>query len=276
MVEVQFDDKVFQMPECWQECSMEQIKVLATFTQVPKDAVGRAEQEFIVEKLLGCGAEFWEELTLEIQQWHQLLKITGFVTDSRIEHFPFAIKHKDIELFVFQEGFADTDAVDLAWANMQYLAFVNPENPNLEALDELIATLCRPKRKDLKAFKESKDWDGDVREPYNGQRVKARAKQLKDLSFGLKIAILQYFEAQNRVFLEHYSQMLGNDGREPRYDNGMGWVTMLMSVAEKGTFGNFESVCFQNVHLIWAKCLDETLEAKEQEKLMEAERFRNS
>jgi hypothetical protein len=71
--------------------------------------------------------------------------------------------------------------VDVAWANMQYLAFANPEEPNLDALDELLATMCRPARNDLHEFQQSKDWDGDIREPYNGQRVKARARNLKAL-----------------------------------------------------------------------------------------------
>lgn len=277
MVELQFDKKNFRMPERWDECSVDQIAKLSPLTQWKIDEITRSEREYAVCVLMGCGEAFWKDLTLELPQWHKLQQIADFAFTEKIVERPFEnFVHLDTEYLVFQEGFADTDAVDMAWANMQYLAFVNPDAPNTDALDELIATLCRPRRRDLKAFRESKEWDGDEREVYNGQRVKARAKELKTLSLGLKIAILQYFEAQNSMFLENYAQMLGDDGREPRYGNGMGWVTMLMSVAEKGTFGNFENVCYQNVHLIWTKCMDDTLDAKEQEKMLEAQRFKNS
>ncbi|MEA5257167.1 hypothetical protein VB264_05170 [Arcicella aquatica] len=277
MVEVQINKKKFTMPERWDECTLEQISKLSPLTQWKVDEITQSEHEYAVCVLMGCSDKFWQRLELELPQWYKLKEVANFAFAEKIVEQPFpSFVHLGTEYLVFQEGFADTDAVDLAWANMQYLAFANPDAPNVVALDELIATLCRPRRKDLLTFRESKEWDGDEREVYNGQRVKARAKELKTLPFGLKVAILQYFEAQNSLFLENYSQMLGDDGREPRYGNGMGWVTMLMSVAEKGTFGNFESVCYQNVHLIWAKCLDDTLDVKEQEKQLEAQRFKNS
>ena len=276
MVKVQFNAWEFDMPERWEECSLEQIAKLSPLIHWKIEDITETEQEYAVFILLGCSPQFWNELTLEVQQYQALVKIARFAFEQKIVERPFAeFKHQGITYYVFEESFANSDAVDVAWANMQYLAFANPDEPNLDALDELLATLCRPARNDLHEFQLSKDWDGDIREPYNGQRVKARAKEFKSLDIGIKIALLQYFESQNTLFLESYANMMGDDGRAPRYENGMGWVTMLMSVAEKGTFGNFEAVCHQNVHLVWTKCLDDTLEAKEQERLMEAQRLKS-
>lgn len=276
MVKVQLNAWYFDMPERWEECSVIQIAKLAALTHWKIDEITRNEHEYAIFTLLGCSPDFWQELSLELTQWYRLKQIARFVFEQRMVERPFErFTHNKVEYLVFDEGFANTDAVDMAWANMQYLAFANPDEPNTDALNQLIATLCRPQRKDIANFRDSKDWDGDYREIHNAQRVNVRAKALADLEVGLKIAILQYFEAQNNIFLERYAQILGDDGRQPRYDNGMGWVTMLMSVAENGTFGNFENVCYQNVHLIWAKCLDDTLDAKDQEKMLEDQRIKN-
>ncbi|MCU0336345.1 MAG: hypothetical protein MUF12_00650 [Sediminibacterium sp.] len=276
MVTVQLNAYEFKMPESWAECSLEQISKLAALTHYKEDEIKATMDEYVVCTLLGCSNQFWNDISLQNEQWGALKNIAKFAFETYFYDRPFPFfDFNGIRYYVFSEGFSDSDAVDIAWANLQYISFAHPENRNVEAVYELIATLCRPERPDIESFKHSADWDGDIREIYNAQRTKERAKIFKDLPMGITIAILQYFEAQNRVFLETYAQMFGDDGSEPRYDNGMGWVTMLMNVADKGTFGNFNDVCHQNVHLIWAKCLDDTLDIKEQNKQAEEERFKH-
>lgn len=276
MVKVQLNAYQFEMPERWVECSLEQISKLAALTHYQESDIKASAEEYAVCTLLGCSWQFWQELTLQTEQWGALKQVSKFAFESYFFDRPFPyFDFEGIRYYVFSEGFGDSDAVDIAWANLQYISFANPENPNYDAVHELIATLCRPERLDIEAFKKSADWDGDIRELYNAQRTKERAEIFKRLPTGLTIAILQYFESQNRVFLETYAQMFGDDGTEPRYDNGMGWVTMLMNVADKATFGSFDKVCHQNVHLVWAKCLDDTLDIKEQNKRAEEERFRS-
>jgi hypothetical protein len=275
MVTVQLNAYTFEMPEKWQECSLEQISKLAALTHYKADELERGAEEYAVCILLGCGWSFWEGLQLQIEQWNALKKVARFAFETYFYERPFEyFDFENVRYHVFKEGFADSDAVDVAWANLQYVSFAHPETPNVDAVHHLIATLCRPERADIETFKTSKNWDGDVRELYNAQRTQDRAKVFEHLPMGMKIAILQYFEAQNRVFLETYSQVFGDSGNEPRYDNGMGWVTMLMTMAEKGTFGNFDSVCHQNAHLVWTKCLDDSLDTKEHNKRTEEENFR--
>jgi hypothetical protein len=276
MKQVQFNAYEFQMPENWKECSFEQISKLAALTHYQKDEFERTAEEYTVCTLLGCSGKFWDELTLTIDQWYALKKIAKFAFETYFFDRPFEyFDFENVRYHVFSEGFGDSDAVDVAWANLQYISFAHPETPNYEAVHELLATLCRPERPDIQDFRLSKDWDGDIRELYNAKKTNDRAKIFERLDMGIKIALLQYFESQNRVFLEGYSQMFGDGGDEPRYDNGMGWVTMLMKVADKNTFGDFSTVCHQNVHLVWAKCLDDTLDIKEQNKRTEDENFRN-
>lgn len=276
MVKIQLNAWEFDLPETWQECNLRQIAKLSPITSWKKEDITQAVEEYTICTLLKCGWKIWNDLTLQIEQWNALKKIARFAFETFIVERPFEyFDHEGERYYVFSEGFGDSDAVDFAWANLQYVSFANPDNPNLDAVNQLIATLCRPQRRDIEAFKLSKEWDGDTRELYNAQRVKDRAKKLESLDLGIKVALLQYFENQNRKFLEAYAQMFGEDSQEPRYDNGMGWVTMLMKMAEKGTFGNFDDVCRQNVHLVWAKCLDDTLDAKEENERLERERWKN-
>lgn len=268
MVVVDLGSETFEVAVSWQELDYNQTLFFAGSNWLENPS-----EEFYheaVQKLLKCSDSFWNSLELGIEQWNALKKLCDFVF-TRVDGLSFQYFIVDNSRYhIFKPDFEDMDSIDIAYANIQYLQFIGG---NELALDELIATICRPTRKDIKTFKLSKDWDGDIREVFNSQRVKERAKLFEQkLDFGLKIAILQYFESENNKFLEQYAGMFGNDGKEPRYDNGMGWITMLMNVASSGTFGDFDRVGEQNCHLIWTKCLDDTLEQREQLEAQKAQK----
>ena len=126
-----------------------------------------------------------------------------------------------------------------------------------------MAVFLKPERKDLKAFRKSDEWDGDVREPYNEQRVIERAELFKGLDFGLKVAFLQWFEAEFTAFVENYSDVFGKGkDDEQRYEDGRGWVMLLKHVATKGYFGNLAGVHRTNAHVVWSYLLDDVLDSK--------------
>ena len=72
------------MPERWEECSLEQIAKLSPLIHWKVEDITETEQEYAVFILLGCSPQFWNELTLEVQQYQALVKIARFAFEQKI------------------------------------------------------------------------------------------------------------------------------------------------------------------------------------------------
>ena len=65
-------------------------------------------------------------------------------------------------------------------------------------------------------------------------------------------------------FLRNYDRIFGGSAtEEPRYPDGRGWIMLLKNVAKESHFGDFDRVCRQPAHLVWAAMLDDVLNAEE-------------
>ncbi|PMD97669.1 hypothetical protein BWI97_08655 [Siphonobacter sp. BAB-5405] len=270
MRNVQIGTQTFQVPESWEECTSEQLLLLLPLRLVDMDSLRVGERARIKWKtilsILNAPAKL--TLSLEIEDRLRLARLTSWIWKQK------EIKKKPFTSFLFQEvkyilpdpGYANTSAIEIAMANIQYLAFGRKKNPNVKAIYQLVATLCRPERKDLQAFKTSTEWNGDIREEYNTVIAQERASQFEkgNLPAGVVMGMLYYFEWMNSNFLKQYRDVYSDDDseEEPLYQNGEGLITTLMEVAKSGTFGDFEKVCKQNGHTIWIFLKDSSMKIK--------------
>ena len=69
----------------------------------------------------------------------------------------------------------------------------------------------------------------------------------------------------NDQFLREYGELFGTGSKDVRYDDGRGWLMLLKNVAKQGHFGDFDKVCGQPAHLLFATLLDDLLDQQEQE-----------
>ncbi|PWJ47568.1 hypothetical protein CLV98_1632 [Dyadobacter jejuensis] len=259
---IRYRNKTYKGPAGWKDCHQLQYEKLIPFCRLPADA--------ITDEIYGMAARLifrirpldWARWRLSQLQWDALKKQIQWVF-AMPEGKPFEyFEHDGIRYLLMDELFADTSALELSMAMMAYTDFVRPDDRDLSALDRLLATIYRPERKDLKAFKNSEEWNGDMREPYNESRMLMHAQHLATLSLETKTILLTYFEVQTRLFLDQYDELFGGD-TEPRYSDGRGWIMMLKNIAKEGHFGNFDQVCRQPVHLVFVAALDDTLNAEE-------------
>ena len=222
---------------------------------------------------LGMSRNVWNALVLSPWQWGQLRREFAWLFETKPVGKPpiSCFIHKGQHYHLPNDGFSDTSAIEVAMANMAYVAFANPDDPDPQAIDRLIATLCRPRRPDWRKFQRSREWNGDVREEYTEQRMMDAAKRLADLDMTTKLVVLDYFERMNAQFLANYGELFGGgQHQEPRYGNGLGWVMLLKNVAKEGHFGDFDKVCSTPAHLLFATLLDDVLDQQDQ-----AEKNRN-
>ncbi|GAB3886109.1 hypothetical protein [Spirosoma agri] len=273
MKTIEFGSKTYRVAENWSELTPDQYKELIMCPRLKADGSFETldNEAAACRAWLGMSPKVWANLQLAHWQWGQLRSQFGWLFTTKPEGKPpvSSFVHKGpgrraVNFHLPADGFADTTAVELSFANMAYLNFANPQEPTPEALDQLIATLCRPRRADWRKFQKSNNWNGDVREPFNESRMVARAKDLASLDVSLKLVVLDYFERMNNQFLEQYGELFGSD-RQPRYGDGRGWVMLLKNVAKESHFGDFDKVCQTPAHLLFASMLDDLLDAQDAE-----------
>lgn len=267
----------FILPENWEECKPDQLRKLAPFNSLREELRNREIWEHVVQIMLRCKPNFWKKLVMSLDQWWWLKQQCKWIFEIPLHEQPFPyLTIKGVNYHLPATAYGDTTTLELALANIAFTEYAHPTEPVMEALDQLIFTLCRPERKDLKKFKASADWNGDTREPFNEARMLERAKKLsKSIPLDDKAAFLNYFVRMNTDFLEMYPEFFGKGGsKEPRYKDGRGWVLMLKNVAKEGGFGDFEKVCQLPVHLLWASLLDDFITNDEQK--AEAEKMYNN
>ena len=265
------NEQLYTTPSGWHECSQEQIVnglMLQLSFGIETSPLKRAHWRIgMLRQMSNAPAELLEQLIGT--QLQRLLRLTDWAFTARIDRLPF--KSFDFEgstYYLPAERLANTSAIELAMSNIYYLQFADPKAPNQHAALSLVATLCRPERSDLRAFRLSKDWNGDIREEYNSIVADERAERFKALPFGIVIAVLQYFESLNTQFLRQYGEVFGSDeddDDEPLYKHGEGWIACLEDVAESGVHGPFKEVCSENVHTIFLYLKHRTAKNKRME-----------
>jgi hypothetical protein len=272
MDKLTYNTKTYQGPANWKECSPEMIEKLIVFSRIPSKDITDEIYEMAIQIIFSITPKAWALWRMTAAEWKMLKDQIRWVFKAP-QVRPFAsFHHLGFEYLLFEENFANTTALELSVAMIAFTDFVDPDEPDKTALDRLIATLCRPIRKDLKDFEKSDDWTGDNRETFNETRMMNRADQLATLSMDTKVVMLTYFEVQVKSFLEQYEALFGGD-TEPRYGDGRGWIMLLKNIAKEGHFGNFDQVGKQYAHLVYAAALDDTINALEMSRNQEENEY---
>ncbi|TDB69114.1 hypothetical protein [Arundinibacter roseus] len=264
MIIIRYRNKTCIVPEGWHECSSEHWGSLIAFSRLQPDERTPEIVELAAQYWLMLTPQEWSSWLLDACQWEAMQSLFAWVFSPPTTR-PFeSFVHEGISYHVFEENFTDTKALELSVALMEYMALVDPHEPDLSAYERILATLCRPTRRDLIDFQQSDDWDGDVREPYNEARTADRGNKLTSLPETIKLALFDYFERSILEFLKNYERIFGGSAtEEPRYPDGRGWIMLLKNVAKESHFGDFDRVCRQPAHLVWAAMLDDVLNTEE-------------
>ncbi len=190
------------------------------------------------------------------------------VTKKPFEYF----KVDDVKYYLPGERFSNTSAIEYAMSLLHYAQFTN--HSRFESAFSLVATLCRPERKDLLEFRNSTKWNGDVREEYNTILADERAAVFKEkLSFGVVAGVQEYYSNMLKGFMDRYASLFGEaEGMQPLFPSGEGCIAMLEDVSESGLYGNFNAVCATPIETIYMYLKHKKVKAeKEEEDMLKAQ-----
>jgi len=210
------------------DATRQKLTVLRNLTQLPERVWQKLTAEQIAD-MLAVLSWLWKAPPEFIQSGRFLFK-------DRLYHLP-------------RQGLDNMCAIELANAEQHLRALCDPEKPDPSALNQLIATICRPEKARLDI--NDVEYDGDPREKYNADICGRRAVEFRCMSIGMRMMILQWYLAQVRKLQEDYSVVWPppRPGRGAKTKSALaafGLTKVLMDLADAGTFGDWEKVCYSN------------------------------
>lgn len=191
--------------------------------------------------------QLWDVASLVGWAWSQEIDTSG-VTE---------FTHRGLTYCLPEPHLLDAEVIEYAMARIYFQQFAHPQRPQSAALDQLVATLCRPQRADYKKVSTDPLWDGMRRERYNAKLAEVRAEALADAPVGVKIVVLHHFLAAQRFIHRNYKEVFkkaeaptGPAAARPRHSDGTELLELLASLAERGLYGTYEHVAHTSLHTI--------------------------
>ena len=255
MLTFRLDGRPHQVPGSWVELTAAQLRAaaahLAQDSAAARLAVLRAWCPQLRDKDVRrlTADQLWDVLSLVGWAWSQEV-------DTQVVR---AFTHRGRCYCLPEAKLLDAVAVEYAMATVFFHQFAHPQRPQALALDQLVATLCRPLRADLFQVREDPAWDGQARERYNGKLAEARALELADAPLGVKIVVLHHFLGAQRFIHLAYKDLFkkaelptGAAAQAPRPPAGDGTelLELLADLAERGLYGTYEQVAHTSLHTV--------------------------
>ncbi len=155
------------------------------------------------------------------------------------------------------DDFTNLRMIEFHAAEMAYYRL--EEEKDVDALNELVAILYRPAKKN---YDIKKNTEGDIRVTYNSNETEFFKKQIAKWPLNIKRAIRMWYDGCRQSLEENYRPAFeGGDTSYKDYYDGM--YGMIRSIAEKKTYGDFDKVSEMYVALAFKEIAETKLEEEE-------------
>jgi len=142
-------------------------------------------------------------------------------------------------------------------------------------LNRFIACLYRPYRANIERVRQSENFDGQLREPFNLNRIEINARLIAKIPAWKKMAVLLWFAYCVKYLQEDDLIINGREinlselfpkpakGEESVKDpSAAGWHGILIGIAKEGPFGDAEKTDKQDLFIILEHMYDQHQEGK--------------
>lgn len=251
MIVTNINSKWYKCPAEWNDLTGKQLVKVVTVFENPGEVI---EAQLKLLKII-TGMNLWQWIRSAVDdladRFHLidfLIKENGLTKNLLPKYKGFAgpaddFQNLSMSEFVYSEDF--------------YLRWKEDESKT-ELLDQLVAVLYR---KQKPGYDEEMNEDGDVRLKFNEYVCKYHGlRSIKRWPLNVKKAIAYWYDGCRKKLVNDFSEIFTGSGGEPaKY----GLLSIMTSVAEKGTFGPLEKVEGQYVRLVLMKLDEMMMEAKQ-------------
>lgn len=259
MQQFRLNGKAHALPTSWADLAARQVLALAPYLV----AVPTAPADRLAVLRILCPALTAQVLRrMAPEDVLTLVELTGWLWTAPMGKCPLgSFTRRGVEYLLWEPKFENCVAIEYLMAEHYFRQFAQ-RKPVAGALEQLVATLCRPRKAGLN--ERDPLWDGDRRERYNSKIAEARAREMQGVPVATKIVVLQYYVASARAFHAQYQEIYRKPEPGQRPSGGFGLLGILDEVAGEGLYGTFEQTCYTNVHTLFFHLLKAHRDAKAQ------------
>jgi hypothetical protein len=226
------------------------------FEEIPKHAI----REMCIALLKGnriltfCAvAQVPIALAIKVsaEQWLSLLPAIDWLKTQSTDKAPLAfIELKGVKYFLPADGMEFSPFIEFVMAEDALWRYLKQDEE--KALSEFFFTLCRPENPQPKdAF-----YSGDRRERYNSALIQERSKTVAVPNWCSFLLILFFSgvkEYLKEIYPEMFPQKTEKKGEAIALQDespAVGWLKLIKVLADNGTYGTYEMVCYTFMHTI--------------------------
>jgi len=267
MHKVTINQQPYGLPSNWQEFPAGKIKhvISAVFSgkPTPHDRIAA------LVNLLPLPKKIWSSLSES--QLYDLSQCLAWMYAEPMTVPPFSdFEIKGIKYYMPGAFLKFVGGYEYAQADAAFSRFIDPKRPDLKALDELVAILCRPAK--LHVNVNDPDWDGDIREKFNDMICSRRKATMAAAPDEIKKGVLLYFAGCKRAIKNSpfYSVLYEGTEEDKAASKNFGIYGNFMDMAAEGMFGDFEKVSYTPIMTLLYWMVKRHHEIKKQEEQQRA------
>ena len=274
--------KKFSLPSAWNEINANQLMMVAQIWgpfflsggEVKQEELDAAKMQ-VLKKLLKMN--WFQFYRVKAFEWKELIALLDWIHEEP------TLNKQLLPIIKVKGKVFHGPAKELKSSSFDELIFADTQFVNISSKKDwdfiylLVAALYRPVRADLKEFKASEKWNGDIREPFNAQKVRETSEVFKKrLSFIQALAILYFYWGFRNENLLKFTKLFpkAEEGETKVKESGgnFGWVHTRLDVSNT-KFGDFEKTGKESWLNIIFHINEEMKKAEKQQR--ELERIKN-
>jgi hypothetical protein len=272
------EGKPHQVASSWEELTEKQLLELVpvVFCRAESHGSRLAALRLLIPSKALSKKQF-KRLTTE--QLYDLFRMVDWLWQSQPSGAQMReFSHRGVTYLLPEPNFSYVVGIEYAMADTYFNRFTRVKkagspggkDPDLKALNMLVATLCRPQAAGLN--RQDPEWNGDPREKYNAAIAETRAAAFRDLPLSIRVIALQCAIGGFRQLTKQYKAIFEKTEGEagppggaasPASGSGNNYVEMLFDLAESQVFGDWEKTCFTPIHTLFAYLKKKKLERHE-------------
>ncbi len=234
-----------QVASTWNELTKRNLLFFATIFPIEKSQVREIKIRLILN-LLNVRRNLrlqWKLFRCDDEQIYALSELTNFLFEGN-ELTKWLIPSVRIGWKTYygpSDNLINVSLIEFSKADTYYLKYLKTKD---EAwLNKMIAVLYRPKKVPYRP--KAIDFDGEIRQQYNGEHVAAREKKFTRLPIPTKKAILINYQGVRNNLEKCYPHVF----RTRKKGKNLGWAPIILELAGD-KFGNEERTAHSRLHTI--------------------------
>lgn len=231
----------FELPEKWAEVKPSTIMGIAhlLFTDSANNRIEICKQ-ILPKKVLHYFLRMDPFQVFDITKQLDWMYETGYDKPC-VTHF---YTDKGNKYYLPMEWLRRCNIIEFTFADKFFEAIVAGDSSKI---DNLILSLCRPKRTD---FYKPDEWNGDIRERFNPVLIDERIQEIKKMPDSFKLYFLWFFISCKKTIAKRYPVLFKSRVEEKVKNPYAGWLSVIWDLA--GDITQEEKVQYSNLHNILA------------------------